>query len=76
MLGGRKYLVSVVMDGLKDARTVSAMEGYGAVNEAMRDHFYEESVTLIIPTKRTYLGAVLRMLQYSKRNIYTCIVPA
>lgn len=71
MLGGRKYLNSMILDNAKDATLVAGMEGYGHVNADMNTIY---PVCLVIQKPRSYLAAVLRSLQYSRMGVFNCIV--
>lgn len=67
----KHWKVSVIMDNLKDAQIVSGMENYGAINYNMKDYY---PITIVLPKKRTLLGAVIRSYRYGKMGIYNCII--
>lgn len=71
MLGKKKYLTSVMLENVKDATMVAGIEGYGAVNSTMSDIY---PVNLIIQKPRTYLGAIIVSLKYSKMGIHNAIL--
>ena len=62
---------AVIMDNVKDAQIVSGMESYGEVNYQMKDYY---PVTIILPRRRTLIGAIFRSYRYSKMGIYNCII--
>lgn len=73
----KKYRIMVLLDNPKDADLASAKEGgYGEVivNEYTKEIYDKHKVRMTIPIFRTYLGAVIRSLQYSRMGIFNCIV--
>lgn len=71
MIGGKKYLTSVMLENVKDATLVAGMEGYGNVNYGMSDIY---PVNLVIQKPRRYLAAVLVSLKYSRMGIHNAIL--
>lgn len=71
MIGGKKYLTSVMLENVKDATLVAGMEGYGNVNQNMNDIY---PVNLVIQKPRRYLSAVLVSLKYSRMGIHNAIL--
>ena len=72
----KKYVLTLQLDSTKEAELVGAKEGYGHVNVSnyTEDLYRNNKVQITIPTRRTYLGATLRSLQYSKMGILNCVV--
>ena len=72
----KRYLNVVLIDNEKDAMLISGMEGYGNVNanEFTNALLRERKVMLTVPNKRTYFGAAMRSLRYSKMGIMNCII--
>ena len=71
----RRYVLTLILESCKEAELVGAKEGYGHVNvnQYTEDLYRNNKVLITIPTKRTYLGAALRSLQYSKMGILNCV---
>lgn len=76
MIGSKNYVIMVQLDGTKEAELVGAKEGYGHVNinEYTEDLYRNNKVQLTIPTRRNYLSAIKRSIEYSKMGILNCIV--
>lgn len=71
MFGKKRYLISVVLENVKDATIVAGIEGYGNVNYGMSDVF---PVNLVIQKPRSWLSAVSTSLKYSKMAIHNAIL--
>lgn len=71
----KNYVITVQLDSAKEAGRVATKEGYGAVNvnDYTEDLYKNNKVQLTIPTRRTYIGALLRSAQYSRLGILNCI---
>ncbi|MDT3388628.1 MAG: hypothetical protein LIR46_12850 [Bacteroidota bacterium] len=76
MIGSKNYVIMVQLDGTKEAELVGAKEGYGHVNinNYTEDLYRNNKVQLTIPTRRNYLSAIKRSIEYSKMGILNCIV--
>lgn len=70
---GRKYNNILILDNMKDAMLYGAKEGWGSANSAMNGIF---PLQVTIPKKRSYLGAVMKSLEYHKIGIFNLILPA
>lgn len=72
----KNYVITVQLDSCKEAEFVGTKEGYGHVNvnNYTEDLYRNNKVQLTIPTRRTYLGAVRRALQYFRHGIFCCVI--
>ena len=67
----KKYLVSVVLENVKDATFVAAIEGYGNVNYGVDDVY---PFDMVIQKPRTFLQALCVSLKYSRMGIHNAIL--
>jgi len=70
---GKKYNNVLILDNMKDALLYSAKEGWGGVNREMMNIF---PLQVTIPKRRSYLGAIMKSLEYHKIGIFNLILPA
>jgi hypothetical protein len=67
----KKHKNVIRLEDAKEGLMAIGMEGTENVDICLNDTFPQ---TRILPTKRTYLGAIIRSLRYSRMGIMNCII--